>query len=153
MRGVFGAPKRFTEHIFAKSSGEGGLIPRFVDKLTEIITSDKKVWVEFMMPKELGIILGENVSLWRGALATFFAFVAAGFMPFLFFALSYAFDITNTFTLSVVTTLVSLFILGGLRVIVTRRNWLKSGFEVLLAGGAAAAVAYIIGYLLTVLVG
>lgn len=130
-----------------------GLASQESDKLVEAISSDKKVWVEFMMTEELGITLNQNVSPWKNALVTYFSFVAAGFMPLLFFTLSFAFTITNTFALSVLTTLVSLFIVGAVRVRVTRRNWIRSGFEVFLAGGAAAAVAYAIGYLLKMLVG
>ena len=130
-----------------------GLIPQFADKLVEIITSDKKVWTEFMMTEELGLVSEEKSSPFKAALATFSAFIAAGFMPLLFFALSYAFVITNTFTLSVITTAVSLFIVGTLRARVTRRNWLRSSLEVLAGGGAAAIVAYLIGFLLRALVG
>lgn len=129
-----------------------GLSPSHADKLAEIVTSDKNFWVEFMMTEELGIVSSENISPLKSALATYSAFIAAGFMPLLFFALSYAFAITNTFILSVITTSVSLFIVGALRVRVTRRNLVRSGFEVLLLGGTAAAVAYFVGYLLKLLI-
>jgi VIT1/CCC1 family predicted Fe2+/Mn2+ transporter len=130
-----------------------GLTEQSAERLAEIVSSDKKLWVEMMMTEELGIAQVERSSPWKGAGATFLSFVAAGFMPLLFFALSYALIISNTFILSVVTTLASLFIVGTLRVIVTRRNWLRSGLEVLAAGSVAAAVAYLIGYALRALVG
>lgn len=130
-----------------------GLAFNLADKLAEIITSDKKVWIDVMMTEELGIIPNENLSPMRSALATFLAFVCAGFMPLLFFVLSYAYIITNVFALSAMTTGLSLFIVGALRAKVTRRNWLRSGLEMLIVGGAAAAVAYGVGYLLRTLVG
>jgi len=106
-----------------------------------------------MMTEELGIISSETISLWKSALATFFSFLTAGFMPLLFFVFSYAFNLTNVFVLSTITTVLSLFVVGALRVKVTGRNWLRSGFEMLLVGGMAAAVAYIVGFLLKMLVG
>jgi VIT1/CCC1 family predicted Fe2+/Mn2+ transporter len=130
-----------------------GLTSHLAEKLAEIITSNKKVWIDVMMTEELGIISSENISPWKSALATFFSFLTAGFMPLLFFVLSYAFNLTNVFVLSTITTVLSLFVVGALRVKVTGRNWLRSGFEMLLVGGMAAAVAYIVGFLLRMLVG
>jgi hypothetical protein len=33
-------------------------------------------------------------------------------------------------------------------VLITERNWFRSGMEMLIAGGVAAGVAYLMGYLL-----
>ena len=43
---------------------------------------------------------------------------------------------------------ITLFCLGALKVKITRRNWFKSGLEMLIVGGLAAAAAYAIGALL-----
>jgi VIT1/CCC1 family predicted Fe2+/Mn2+ transporter len=43
---------------------------------------------------------------------------------------------------------VALFGLGAAKVIVTQRNFLRSGMEMLLVGGLAAGVAYVVGALL-----
>ncbi len=61
--------------------------------------------------------------------------------------------IENVFALSAITTALSLFVVGALRVKITKTNWIKSGIEMLLIGGIAATVAYIIGYLLKMIVG
>jgi VIT1/CCC1 family predicted Fe2+/Mn2+ transporter len=60
--------------------------------------------------------------------------------------------IDNVFALSAITTAVSLFVVGALRVKITKKNWIKSGIEMLLVGGIAATVAYLIGYLLKMIV-
>ncbi len=143
------AEREEVRQIFTKK----GLAPHLADRLTEIVASNKDVWVELMMTEELGIAPKGSSSPLKNGLLTFFAFVGAGFMPLIFFVLSRILDITNTLALSLVTTMISLFIVGSLRGRVTRRNWLRSGFEVLLAGGAAAAVAYIMGYLLKLIAG
>lgn len=125
-----------------------GLASHLADKLAEIITSNKKVWVDVMMTEELGILVSENISPWKNALATFFSFLAAGFMPLLFFVLSYAFEIKSTFMFSTIITGLSLFIVGALRVKITGQKWFTSGFEMLLVGGTAATIAYMVGYIL-----
>lgn len=129
-----------------------GLVSHMADKLTEIITSNKKVWVDIMMTEELGILPAENVSPWKGAFATFLSFLVAGSMPLMFFIFSYTTMIENVFALSAITTAVSLFVVGALRVKITKTNWIKSGIEMLLVGGIAATVAYVIGYLLRIIV-
>lgn len=43
---------------------------------------------------------------------------------------------------------VALFALGAAKVLVTERSWFRSGLEMLLVGGLAAGVAYLVGYLL-----
>jgi VIT1/CCC1 family predicted Fe2+/Mn2+ transporter len=129
-----------------------GMASHMADKLTEIITSNKKVWVDIMMTEELGILPTENVSPWKSALTTFLSFIIAGSMPLMFFVISYATVIDNVFALSAITTAVSLFVVGALRVKITKKNWIKSGIEMLLVGGIAATVAYLIGYLLKMIV-
>lgn len=129
-----------------------GLASHMADKLTEIITSNKKVWVDIMMTEELGILPAENVSPWKSAFATFLSFLVAGSMPLMFFIFSYTTMIENVFALSAITTAVSLFVVGALRVKITKTNWIKSGIEMLLVGGIAATVAYVIGYLLRIIV-
>jgi len=143
------AEKEEVRQIFRKK----GLAAHLADKLAEIISSDKRVWVDFMMTEELGIILSENLSPWKNALATFFSFLTAGFMPLLFFIFSYIISLANTFILSAITTMLSLFVVGALRTLITGRNWIKSGFEMLIVGGAAATVAYLAGFLLRAIVG
>jgi VIT1/CCC1 family predicted Fe2+/Mn2+ transporter len=105
-----------------------------------------------MMTEELGILPAENVSPWKSAFATFLSFLIAGSMPLMFFIFSYTTMIENVFTLSAITTAVSLFVVGALRVKITKANWIKSGIEMLLIGGIAATVAYLIGYLLKMIV-
>lgn len=141
------AEREEVRQIFIKK----GLASQLADRLSEIISSNKKVWIDMMMTEELGKIPGEDISPWKSALATYFSFIAAGFMPLLFFVLSHVFNLTNIFMLSIIATISSLFIVGALRVKVTGRNWIVSGIEMLLVGGSAATVAYTIGFLLKVI--
>jgi VIT1/CCC1 family predicted Fe2+/Mn2+ transporter len=54
----------------------------------------------------------------------------------------------NAFLLASILTGITLFILGALKSRVTQSNWFRSGLEMLLVGGLAAIVAYLVGYLL-----
>lgn len=111
----------------------------------KIITSKKRVWVDEMMVWELGIIPGQKTFPVRHAIATFIAFVAAGFLPLI----PYLFNFPgNKFSAAIFTTALALFLVGSARVRITGKNWFRSGFEMLLIGGTAAAAAYIVGLII-----
>lgn len=112
------AEREEVRQIFRKK----GLNYPLADELANIVSSNKKVWVDLMMTEELGFVSNAKVSPTRNALATFLAFATAGLMPLLFFAFSYVSTITNIFLLSILTTLISLFIVGAVRVRIIRAN-------------------------------
>lgn len=80
----------------------------------------------------------------KGAVFTFGAFVIAGFLPLI----PYLFLNQNqtAFKYAILATALALFSVGALRTILTKRKWFFSGLEMLLVGGTAALIAYLIGY-------
>lgn len=87
----------------------------------------------------------------RHGIATFVAFNVAGVVPLL----AYLFPIqeTNRFVAAIALTLLTLFVVGASRSFITRQNYFRSGMEMFLVGGAAAAVAYGIGALVAGMTG
>lgn len=83
----------------------------------------------------------------RTALATFLAFVVAGSVPLL----SYAAPFPDTWRFPVASALtgLTLFVIGASRATVTNRRWWASGTEMLTVGAGAAAIAYVVGVLLS----
>jgi VIT1/CCC1 family predicted Fe2+/Mn2+ transporter len=78
----------------------------------------------------------------RHSVATFLAFVMAGFIPLV----SYVVIVEgNPFPMAILLTLATLFLVGASRSLVTRAPWWSSGLEMLAVGSAAAAVAYGVG--------
>jgi len=120
-----------------------------LDRAVEIITSNKEVWVETMMVEELGILSEDNHPFFNG-LSTFVSFILAGFVPLLFFVAALAVPGLEkySFIMSVILTAITLFAVGSLRALITQTRWWRSGFEMLIVGGAAALGAYLIGYIL-----
>jgi len=119
--------------------------------MVEIKTRDKERWVDAMMLEELGMVKSDLNPL-REALVTFGSFVVAGVIPLLFYLLDLFLDFglsTGTaFGISTALSGLALFGLGASKVFVTQRSPLRSGMEMLLVGGLAAAVAYGVGALL-----
>lgn len=128
--------------IYRKKGFSGEVLERAVT----VVTSDKERWVNEMMAGELGIIDDgqDPMRPVRNALATFIAFVIAGFLPLVPYVLGLA---TNELVISTVMTGVAMFIVGSARSMITHRFWLKSGLEVLLVGAIAACAAYGVGAL------
>ena len=119
-------------------------------ELVRLVSNNKKFWIDFMMKYELKMHDAGYGNEWKGALLTFIAFVMAGSLPifpFLFIPGS----ASNLFY-STAATVFSLFFVGAARYFVTKVNWLVSGLEMLLVGGVAAGVAYLVGYLISAVV-
>jgi VIT1/CCC1 family predicted Fe2+/Mn2+ transporter len=123
-------------------------------RLVEIKTRNPGLWVDTMMVEELGMLPDDRTPL-RSALATFSAFVLAGSIPLLVYLLGIFIPIaaSTSFFVSLIMSGVALFILGSAKVVVTHRNPLRSGLEMLIVGSLAAAVAYLVGILLKGIVG
>lgn len=140
-----------TEHVPEEERDEIGQLYRQkgfagndLERAVEIITSDKKRWVNEMMVGELGIIPGGEESPVKNGLATFAAFATAGFLPLAPYVFGVNF-VNNFFTAAIMAGL-ALFSVGSLRIIFTKKNWLVSGLEMLLVGAVAAGAAYFVGY-------
>jgi VIT1/CCC1 family predicted Fe2+/Mn2+ transporter len=87
----------------------------------------------------------------RHGFATLLAFVVAGVMPLLPYAL--AVPARTQFVVSVGLTLATLFVVGSLRSLVTVDRWLRAGVEMLVLGILVAAAAYGSGAIVAALVG
>lgn len=118
-------------------------------RMMEIQSEEPKRWVDAMMVTELRLLPDERRPL-LSALATFVAFVLAGAVPLLVYLLGLIMPVPADirFPISLALSGVALFGLGSAKVLVTERNLWRSGAEMLLVGGLAAGVAYVVGYLL-----
>jgi VIT1/CCC1 family predicted Fe2+/Mn2+ transporter len=118
-------------------------------QLVDIQSREPTRWVETMMVDELGMLKDEKNPL-ANALVTFGAFVVAGALPLLIYLLGLVIPIPTqaSFPISMALSGLALFGLGAAKVLVTRLNPLRSGVEMLIVGGLAAGVAYLVGVLL-----
>jgi VIT1/CCC1 family predicted Fe2+/Mn2+ transporter len=129
--------------IFQSKGFEGEIL----EKIVEVITQDRRQWVDTMLTEEWGLQLTPPTP-WRAGLATFAAFVLAGLVPLAPVIVALGRPAEDTFVWSAVFTGITFFIVGYVRGRVVDRQPLIAGLETLLIGGAAAAVAYFVGRLL-----
>lgn len=120
-----------------------------LNRTVEIITADRKHWIEFMLTEEYGLSLsGPSPLLAAGA--TFIAFVVVGAMPLLPFILQFISPSTvpSPFAWSALLTAAAFFAVGAAKSRFVEEKWHWAGLETLLVGGSAAILAYGIGKLL-----
>lgn len=127
-----------------------GFAGQDLERAVAIVTSNKERWIKEMMIGEFGIVPGTETSPRKHGLATFSAFVAAGVLPLLPYALVAGEN--SRFAVSIAATTGTLFAVGALRTLFTRRRWLRSGLEMLIIGAIAAAASYLVGAALKALI-
>lgn len=136
--------------IFAVKGFEGADLERVV----EIITSDRERWIETMVAEEFGLG-ADPPSPWRAGAATFFAFVGAGSLPLLAYLCEFLWPGTVGRPLPWSIALAGLAFagIGASKGRFVGRSPLASGVETFLVGSTAAFSAYAIGRALESLVG
>lgn len=130
--------------IFALKGFEGETL----DRIVEVISSDRERWVKTMLTEEYGLPL-EARSAWWAAASTFSAFLICGAVPLL----PYLLGLGNAFGVSVAATGVVFFLIGCARSRWSVYAWWKTGLGTLGVGGVAAALAYAVGHALRALAG
>src|SRR3989338_1423249 len=128
---------------------EKGFRGKDLERAVKIITSNKDVWADTMMKSELRLIEDQVSQVKKGAV-TFISFLLIGSIPLMPYFLSFSSEAIKSivYPLSFIMTFIAFFFIGSAKVYVTKKNWLISGLETLLIGGAAAIIAYAVGYFL-----
>jgi len=115
-----------------------------LEQAVQVITRDRRRWVDTMMTDELGLRL-EYPSPLRAALATFAGFSGAGLVPLLPLLLPTALGPAHVFPTSIVATALTFVVIGALKGQALNRSKSRSALETLVIGSAAAALAYAAG--------
>lgn len=104
--------------------------------------SDKKLLLEDMAHKELGICPEALEEPLGNALVMGVAYILGGIVPVFPYFL---FPIQTALPLSIISTSITLFALGSLKGVAVAQVWWRSGLEVLGIAGMAAATGFAIG--------
>ena len=117
-----------------------GLSPALQEQATQEIAQDKDRWVQFMMKYELGLDEPDPRRATKSALNIGLSYIVGGIIPLSpYFFISSS---TDALKISVVVTLVCLFIFGFFKSRFTGINPLVGALKVTLIGAVAAAAAF-----------
>jgi VIT1/CCC1 family predicted Fe2+/Mn2+ transporter len=131
--------------IYAAKGFEG----QDLERVVEVITSDRELWAQTMLKEELGFAAFEP-NEYRAALTTLAAFLTVGFLPLLVYVYDLAApgDVADPFLWSAALTGVAFLVVGALKSRFVDQAWWRSALETLAVGGLAAALAYAAGAIL-----
>ena len=123
----------------------------YTDPEIEIIArqllSDKRLLLEDMAHKELGICPGSLEEPLGNAVVMGVSYGFGGLVPVVPYLLL---PFHTAAGVSVTGTLVALFLFGGLKGRLVKQSWWRSGLEMLLIAGCAAVAGFLIGRLVDV---
>ena len=134
--------KFYLEEGFKRGEAEA-IIDR-ISREKELPTQDRTLRELGLAPEELGSPVKAGV-LCGGS------FGLAALVPILPFALQ-ALSCRDALTVSIVATMATLFGVGAMKTIFSRKNWARSGIEMMIIGASAATITYIIGTLFSFIV-
>ena len=131
-----------TSHIFRLK----GIPESLLDEITQAVSRDQEQWIKLMMTEELGFA-DQPPRPKISAMIMGVAFSAGAVFP----VLPYFFGGgTPAFIASLSLTAAALFGVGAIRAAMTTGSTWRKGIEMVLLGGAAVAVANVIGRLVGV---
>jgi VIT1/CCC1 family predicted Fe2+/Mn2+ transporter len=127
--------------IYKAKGFEGDLLQKVVD----VIVSDRDRWVDEMMKDELNMI-EESKSPFKIGLATLISFILIGFIPLMVYVYDFLNEtVFDLFFWTSVFTGLAFIVIGWLKSYVNQTNVYKSVLETLALGFVAALVAYFVG--------
>lgn len=134
--------------IYTAKGFEGELLEKVVD----VIVSDRDRWVNEMMKDELNMIK-ETKSPFKIGLATLISFIFIGFIPLMVYVYDFFNEtVIDLFFWTSLFTGVAFIVIGWLKSYVNQTNVFKSVLETLALGFVAASVAYFVGGFLETLI-
>lgn len=134
------AEREEIRQIFAAKGFSGDML----EDVVNVITKDRRRWVDTMLTEEWGLQL-EPPEPKRAAGATFAAFVLVGFVPLVPLFFTNWLPGKTVFAVSASLTGATFFAVGYANGRLNQRSGWLSAWETLGVGGAAAALAYVVG--------
>ena len=104
-------------------------------------------WIDFMMRFELGLEEPDPRRANISALTIGLSYIVGGFIPLMPYILIP--DLSTALIVSVVVTLIALFLFGYIKGRFTGTRPLRSGLQTMLVGGVAAGVAFLLARLIS----
>ena len=135
------AEKEEVREIYREKGFEGDLLEKVVD----VITSDKDRWVDVMMKDELAMMETNKSPFAMGAV-TFISFILVGLIPLVLYVWDYIFGFEgNLFLSTCLLTSLGFIVIGFLKTYVNETSKIKGILETLVLGAIAAGVAFYVG--------
>ena len=116
------------------------------EAIVKRITDEKEFSINTDTLKEIGLAPEEIGSPIKAGILCGLSFGISAIVPILPFAFK-TLTAIDALKISILATMASLFGIGAMKTIFSRKNWIRSGFEMMIIGASASAITYLIGAL------
>jgi VIT1/CCC1 family predicted Fe2+/Mn2+ transporter len=117
-----------------------GMTEEHIVPVVDAISSDQKRWVDFMMRFELGFEEPDPARARNSAVTIAVSYILGGLVPLSSYML--VGDLRSALEVSVVVTLLALFIFGYVKARLTGMGPMRGGLQTVVIGGLASAAAF-----------
>lgn len=119
-------------------------------RITDLIATNNKAFVNIMMLEELGLVVPEEGLALKCGIVTLVSFMILGVIPAIPYIISSAIlgEYTHQTIPVIIIGVVELFSLGIAKAAMIGLPLLKSGIETLILGSAITAIGYFLGLVL-----
>lgn len=142
MREIEENPQRESQEV-REIYASRGFSPEEVEIVVNRITADKEQTLQFMVKEELGLVPETFDSPIKNGFLMGFSFVVGAFPPLLPYGFLPA---LQALPFSLAFAVLALFGIGLGKTYFTKKNWMKSGLEVVALGVLAAGIGYLGGW-------
>lgn len=141
-----GSPERERERL-TKFYQSKGFDAKEAKAIAMRVSSTMESDAEFTIGEEIGLTSEESWPPGKAAILTGLSFAIFSSIPILPFTFM---DVTPAVITAMIASIVALFVVGASKVIFTRKNWTRSGIEMMMIGTLASLATYLIGLLIPV---
>ncbi len=138
-------PARETEEVADVFRGYG-MNEEELAPVVRAICADQKRWVDFMMKFELGFEEPDPKRARNSAIAIAISYIVGGMVPLAPYMI--ASDLERALRISVIVTLIALFVFGYVKGRMTGISPLRGGLQTVVIGGLASAAAFTLARLI-----
>jgi vacuolar iron transporter family protein len=117
-----------------------------IQPILDAMSNNREQWLDFMMRFELGLEAPDPKRARISALTIGLSYIVGGFIPLSPYILIH--NLITALLVSIIVTLIALFLFGYIKGRFTGAKPLKAGFQTVLVGGLAAGVAFLLARLI-----
>jgi len=123
-----------------------GMEETHITPIIDAMSKNREQWLDFMMRFELGLETPDPKRARMSAITIGVSYIVGGFIPLSSYILIPS--LSTALIVSIIVTLIALFLFGYIKGRFTGNKPLMSGFQTMLVGGLAAGVAFLLARLI-----
>lgn len=120
-----------------------GFEKREAEAITNKIISREDRYIQEQILEKLGLTSKERGKPIKAGILCGVSFALAALVPI--FPFIFPINVIEGMVISIIATIITLFGLGAMKTIFSRKNWIQSGLQMMIIGASAAFITYMIG--------